>query len=51
MGEDLFSMRKMVREKFTASIKERQLEVPTTVRGRLSEAPLKPSSSSVIQDK
>ena len=28
MGEDLFSMRKLVREKITALIKERQMEVP-----------------------
>jgi radical SAM superfamily enzyme YgiQ (UPF0313 family) len=51
MVEDLCSMRKMVREKFTALIKERQIEVPAALQGRLSEAPLEPSSSSAIQDK
>jgi len=28
-GEDFFDMRQMVREKVTAIIKERQIEVPT----------------------
>jgi hypothetical protein len=57
-GEDLFDMRKIVREKGTAIIKERELTVPpaqclggATLQGRLAEAPLEPSSSSAIQDK
>ncbi len=57
MGEDLFNMRRVVREKATAIIKERKLEGLAThslrgaaLQGRLSEAPLEPSSSSAIQD-
>ncbi len=57
MGEDLFDMRRVVREKATAIIKERQIEVPAAqslrsaaLQGRLSEAPLEPSSSNAIQD-
>jgi hypothetical protein len=57
MGEDLFNMRRVVREKAMAIIKERKIEVPATpslrgaaLQGRLSEAPLEPSSSSPIQD-
>jgi len=57
MGEDLFHMRKIVREKFTAIIKERKLEVPATpslggaaLQGSLAAAPLKPSSSSASRD-
>ena len=50
MGEDLFSMRKMVREKFTAIIKKRQIEGPAALQDRLSEASLEPSSSRAIQD-
>jgi len=57
MGEDLFDMRRVVREKATAIIKERQIEVPVTqflggsaLQGRLSEAPPEPSSSSASQD-
>lgn len=57
MGEDLFNVRRVVREKATAIIQERQIEVPGTpsrrgaaLPGRLSEAPLEPSSSSAIQD-
>jgi radical SAM superfamily enzyme YgiQ (UPF0313 family) len=57
-GEDLFDMRKMVREKVTALIKERKIEEgPATqslrgaaLQGEFSEAPLEPSSSSAIQD-
>jgi len=56
-GEDLFDMRKIVREKATAIIKERKIEVPAAqslrgaaLQGRLSEAPLGPSSSSATQD-
>ena len=57
MGEDLFNMRTVVREKATAIIKERQLKVPVTPflgclspQGRSLEAPLEPFSSSAIQD-
>ena len=57
MGEDLFYMRKTVREKFTAIIKERKLEVPATpslggaaLQGSLAAAPLEPSSSSASRD-
>jgi radical SAM superfamily enzyme YgiQ (UPF0313 family) len=51
MGGDLFEIRMVVREKATAIIQERKREVPPALRGRLSEAPLEPSSSSAIQDK
>jgi hypothetical protein len=51
-------MRKIVREKATAIIKERLIEVSaaqslcgTALQGRLSEAPLGHSFSSAIQDK
>jgi hypothetical protein len=57
MGEDLFNMRRVVREKATAIIKERKIEVPAAqsllsaaLQGKLSEAPLEPSSSNAIQD-
>ena len=57
MGGDLFNMRKVVREKATAIIKERKIEVPATqflggaaLQDRLSEAPLEPSSSNAIKD-
>ncbi len=57
MGEDLFNMRRVVREKATAIIKERQIEVPATpslldaaLPGKLSEDPLEPSSSGAIRD-
>jgi radical SAM superfamily enzyme YgiQ (UPF0313 family) len=57
MGEDLFNMRRVVREKATAIIKERQSEVPAmpslggpALPGKLSEAPLEPSSSRAIRD-
>jgi len=47
----------VVREKATAIIKERKIEVPVTqslggaaLQGRLSEAPLEPSFSNAIQD-
>ncbi len=50
-GEDLFDMRGIVREKATAIIRERQIEVPAALRGRSVEAPLEPSSSGAIQDK
>jgi hypothetical protein len=57
MGEDLFNMRRVVREKATAIIKERQIQVPATpsrrgaaVQGRLSAAPPEPSSSNAMQD-
>ncbi|MGB8991409.1 MAG: DUF4070 domain-containing protein, partial [Desulfobaccales bacterium] len=49
-GEDLFDMRKIVREKATAIIKERKIEVPAALQGRLSAAPQKPSSSNALQD-
>jgi hypothetical protein len=51
MGEDLFEIRKVVREKAKAIIKERQLAVPAALRFGLSEALLEPPSSSAIQDK
>jgi radical SAM superfamily enzyme YgiQ (UPF0313 family) len=57
MGEDLFNMRRVVREKAMAIIKERKMEVTTTqslsgapLLGRLSEAHLEPSPPSIIQD-
>ena len=57
MGEDLFNMRRVVREKATLIIKARQLEVPAApslrsaaLQDRLSEAPLEPSSSNALQD-
>ena len=57
MGEDLYHLRQVVREKVAAIIKERKIEVPgaqcprgAALQGRLSEAPLEPSSSSAIQD-
>jgi hypothetical protein len=49
-GEDLFDMRKIVRGKATAIIKERKIGVPAALQGRLSEAPLGSSSSSATQD-
>jgi radical SAM superfamily enzyme YgiQ (UPF0313 family) len=57
MGEDLFNMRQVVREKATAIIRERKIEVPAAqplcgaaLQGRLSEAPPEPSSPKAIQD-
>jgi hypothetical protein len=57
MGEDLYHLRQVVRDKAAAIIMERKIEVPATqsprgaaLQGRLSEAPLEPSSSSAIQD-
>ena len=57
MGEDLFNMRRVVREKATAIIKELKIEVPAapsrrgaTPEGRLSEAPLEAPPSSTIQN-
>lgn len=57
MGEDLFYMRRMVREKFAAIIKERQVEVParqrrrgTALQGGVPEAPTEPFRSSTSQD-
>jgi radical SAM superfamily enzyme YgiQ (UPF0313 family) len=55
MGEDLFNMREVVREKVTAIIHKRQIEVPApqsgaAPQGRLAAAPLEPSSSNGIQD-
>lgn len=49
-GEDLFDMRKIVREKATAIIKERKIELPAGLQGRLSKASLEPSVSCAIQD-
>jgi radical SAM superfamily enzyme YgiQ (UPF0313 family) len=56
-GEDLFAMRKIVREKATAIIKDLKLKVPAApsrrgaaLQDRLSEAPLEASSSKAIQD-
>ncbi len=50
-------MRRVVREKATAIIKERKIEIPATqslrgaaLQGRLSEAPLEPSPSGAIRD-
>ncbi|MGA7578330.1 MAG: B12-binding domain-containing radical SAM protein [Desulfobaccales bacterium] len=51
MGEDLFEIRRVVRQKATAIIQGRQLEVPGRSRARLSEAPVESSSSSAIQAK
>jgi hypothetical protein len=45
MGEDLFNMRRVVREKATAVIKQRKIGVPAALQDRLSEAPLEPSAS------
>jgi radical SAM superfamily enzyme YgiQ (UPF0313 family) len=45
MGEDLIDMRRVVREKAAAIIKERQIEVPGDRRGRLAAAPLESSAS------
>lgn len=46
MGEDLFYMRRVVREKFTTIIKERQIEVPA-VQSRSGVSPQRgPSASS-----
>jgi hypothetical protein len=52
MGEDLYHMRQVVRDKVAAIIMEQKIEVPATqslrgaaLQGRLSEAPLEPSSS------
>jgi radical SAM superfamily enzyme YgiQ (UPF0313 family) len=57
MGEDLFHMRKIVREKFTAIIQDRKIGVPATpspggaaLQGSLAAAPLKPSSSRASRD-
>lgn len=57
MGEDLFNMRRVVREKATAIIKDLKLKVhaPQSRRGaapegKVSEIPLEPSSSSTSQD-
>jgi radical SAM superfamily enzyme YgiQ (UPF0313 family) len=57
MGEDLFNMRRVVREKATAIMKERQIEVSAAqcpggaaLPGKLSEDPLEPSSSGAIRD-
>jgi len=57
MGEDLFNMRRIVREKAMAIMKERQIEVSaapcpggTAIQGELAEVRLEPSSPSVIQD-
>jgi len=57
MGEDLFNMRRVVREKATAIIKERKIEVPAApsllsaaLQGKLSEAALESSPSKAIQD-
>ena len=49
-GEDLFDLRKIVREKATGIIKERKIEVPAALQGRLSEAPLEPHASGAFQD-
>ena len=49
-GEDLFDMRKIVREKATAIMQARRLEVPAGLPGRLAAAPLEPSSSNALQD-
>jgi hypothetical protein len=57
MGEDLSNMRRVVREKATAIMQERQIEVSAeqcpggaALQDELVEAHLDPSSSSVIQD-
>jgi radical SAM superfamily enzyme YgiQ (UPF0313 family) len=49
-GEDLFAMRKIVREKAAAIIKKRKIEIPAMLQGRLSTAPLEPSASCAIQN-
>jgi radical SAM superfamily enzyme YgiQ (UPF0313 family) len=56
-GEDLFDMRKIVREKATAIIKDLKLKLPTApsrrgaaLQGRLSETTPEPSATSVSQD-
>ena len=57
MGEDLFNMRRVVREKATTIINAQKTKVPATqylrnaaLQGSLSAAPLEPSSSGAIQD-
>ena len=40
----------VVREKATAVIKQRKIEVPAALQGRLSEAPLEPYASRAFQD-
>ena len=57
MGEDLFNMRRVVREKATPIIQARQLEVPAApsrrgaaLQGGLADAPLEPSASRALQD-
>jgi hypothetical protein len=57
MGEDLFNMRRVVRDKATAIIRKRRLEVPAApsrrsaaLRDRLSAAPLEPSASRTGRD-
>jgi radical SAM superfamily enzyme YgiQ (UPF0313 family) len=57
MGEDLFNMRRIVREKALAIMKERQIEVCATpspggaaLQGELAEVSLESSPTSVIQD-
>jgi radical SAM superfamily enzyme YgiQ (UPF0313 family) len=56
-GEDLFDIRKIVREKATVIIKDLKLKFPAAasrrgaaVQGRLSEVPPEPSASSASQD-
>jgi radical SAM superfamily enzyme YgiQ (UPF0313 family) len=56
-GEDLFDMRKIVREKAMAIIKELRMKVPAAssrpgaaLQGKLAAAPPEPSSSSASQD-
>jgi hypothetical protein len=56
-GEDLFNMRRVVREKVTAIIKKRKVTVHTaqclggaSPRGRLLAATLEPSSYSASRD-
>jgi radical SAM superfamily enzyme YgiQ (UPF0313 family) len=56
-GEDLFDIRKTVREKATAIIRDLKLKLPAgpprssaTLQGRLSKAPQEPASSSASQD-
>ena len=57
MGEDLFNMSRVVRERATAIMKERQIEVSAVqcpggvaLQGELAEDHLAPSSYSAIQD-
>jgi hypothetical protein len=57
MGGDLINMRRVVREKALAIIKEREIEVPAALsrrgaalKGGLSEAPLEPSAAKAVQD-